>query len=195
MSGSVVIIDGHPDPDPARFCHALADSCENGAKASGHEGHIIRLAELEFPLLRSAADFEKGQLPESLEAARQVFTKADHLVFIYPLWLGDMPALMKAFLEQMFRPGIAIENREQGFPKQLLRGKRATILVTMGMPAVAYRVWFFSHTLKSFRRNVLQMCGVKPVKEVLIGGIGSLSTAKARYWLKYAETTGAGKVL
>ena len=31
---------------------------------------------------------------------------AEHLVFLFPLWLGDMPAVLKGFLEQLMRPGF-----------------------------------------------------------------------------------------
>ena len=30
-----------------------------------------------------------------------------YLVLFFPLWLGDMPALLKGFLEQVARPGFA----------------------------------------------------------------------------------------
>lgn len=33
---------------------------------------------------------------------------ADHIVFLYPLWLGHMPALLQAFLEHALRLGIAL---------------------------------------------------------------------------------------
>ena len=39
---------------------------------------------------------------------------AQHLVLMFPLWLGDMPALMKAFLEQVARPGLAGPVRAEG---------------------------------------------------------------------------------
>jgi putative NADPH-quinone reductase len=56
-----------------------------------------------------------------------------------------MPALLKAFIEQVMRPGIALEYREHGFPKGLLAGRSARIIVTMGMPALIYRWYFRAH--------------------------------------------------
>lgn len=32
----LLLIDGHPDPDPARFGHALADAYAAGAAEAGH---------------------------------------------------------------------------------------------------------------------------------------------------------------
>jgi putative NADPH-quinone reductase len=49
-----------------------------------------------------------------------------------------MPVLLKAFLEQVMRPGVALECRKHGFPRGLLAGHSARLVVTMGMPALIY---------------------------------------------------------
>lgn len=41
---------------------------------------------------------------------------AEHIVFFFPLWLGDMPASLKGFLEQVARPGFAILREKGGSP-------------------------------------------------------------------------------
>jgi len=93
-------------------------------------------------------------------------------VILYPLWLGDMPALLKGFLEQLLRPGFAIK-AGAGLGAGLLRGKSAHLVVTMGMPALFYRFYFGSHSVKSFERNILKLVGVKPVRHTLIGSVES----------------------
>jgi putative NADPH-quinone reductase len=54
-------------------------------------------------------------------------------------WHGTMPALLKGFLEHIFRPGFAMEYRKDSFPKRLLAGRSARVIVTMGMPVLMYR--------------------------------------------------------
>ncbi|GEM_PF-6621669 len=80
----------------------------------------IDLARLDFPLLRTQQEFETGQLPATLVPARDAIVAARHVVLVFPLWHGTMPALVKAFLEQVMRPGVALEYREHGFPRRLL---------------------------------------------------------------------------
>ena len=93
----ILILNGHPDVASKRLCHALAESYAAGARIAGHEVRRIDVAALEFNILRTQADFEKGQAPPSIVAAQLDIQWADHLCFVFPLWLGDMPALLKAF--------------------------------------------------------------------------------------------------
>ena len=59
----ILIIQGHPDPAGRHFGHALADAYAEGAMAAGHEVRRIEVALLDFPLLRSQADWLKGAVP------------------------------------------------------------------------------------------------------------------------------------
>ena len=170
----VTIIDGHPDPDSRRYCHALAGAYASGAAESGHSVKRITVAELDVPLLRSQCDWEHGMPSNALVAAQQDIAWATHLVIIYPLWLGAMPAMLKAFFEQVFRPGFAIASDPGKMWAKLLTGRSARIVVTMGMPAWLYRWYFFAHSLKSLERNILAFVGIAPIKETLIGGIGAM---------------------
>ena len=86
---------------------------------------------------RDQAEFETGRAPPEIAAAQEAIRRADHLVVIFPLWLGDMPALLKGFFEQTLRPGFAFDYRPNGFPLKHLGGRSARIVVTMGMPAGA----------------------------------------------------------
>jgi len=169
MSKKILIIDGHPDPDRGRFIHALADAYGNGARDSGHEVRRLDIATIDIPILRSRTDWTDGAVPPDIAAAQEAILWAEHIVFLYPLWLGDVPALLKAFLEQVARPGFALE---QGtMPMPLLKGRSARLVVTMGMPAFFYRFFFGAHSVKSFKRNILKLVGIKPVEQTLIGNI------------------------
>ena len=190
MARRIVIIQGHPDPAGDRFCHALADVYADGAEAAGLEVKRIEVAKLEFPLLRTQADFEKGPPPPSVTAAQEAIRWAEHLVIVYPLWLGMMPALLKGFLEQVFRPGFAHRTDARGW-EALLRGRSARIVVTMGMPALVYRWYFGEHGLKSLERSILAFVGIKPTRETLIGMVGSLNERKSKVWLEKLQALGA----
>ncbi|MEO6017695.1 MAG: NAD(P)H-dependent oxidoreductase [Polaromonas sp.] len=182
MSGRILLIQGHPDASQPHLCHALASSYKAGAEGAGHAVRLVNIAELEFPLLRSQKDFETGSAPPSLKPVQDDLLWAEHLVIFFPLWAGDMPALLKGFFEQLLRPGFT--GASVGSPKKkLLSGRSARVVVTMGMPAVIYRWYFRAHSLKSLERNLLGMVGIAPVHETLIGLTGNMSPVEAGKWL------------
>jgi putative NADPH-quinone reductase len=190
-SKRILLIQGHPDATGGHFCHALAGAYAEGAAAAGHALRCIDVAQLDFPVLRSVADWEKGALPGSLIAAQQGIEWAQHLLVLFPLWLGDMPALLKAFLEQVARPGFAFhDDGNGGFGKKGLTGRSARVVVTMGMPALVYRYYFRAHSLKSLERNVLGFVGIAPVHETLIGMVDKLKPADSAKWLAKMRALG-----
>ena len=191
MAKHIVMIQGHPDSTERHFCHALADEYAKGAEDGGHEIRRIDVATLSFPLLRTNEDFERGQPPEAIRAAQDTVAWAEHLVIVFPLWLGEMPALLKGFFEQVLRPGFAFDYGASGhMPHKKLSGKSARVLVTMGMPAFIYCWIFRAHGLKVFTRSMLGFCGIGPVKSTLIGNINGMKEHERMGWLDEARGLG-----
>ncbi len=110
----IAIIQGHPNPEGNRYCHALAKAYIMGAEPSGHTVKVIDIAQIEIPILRTQDDFDNGEPSDAIKQAQDIIKWAEHLVIIYPLWLGSMPAYLKAFMEQLFRPGFAANKSSGG---------------------------------------------------------------------------------
>lgn len=193
MSKSIVVIDGHPDPDPARLCHALAAAYSEGAQAAGHRVVHLTLARIAIDPVRTRADWEDGVPGPAVRDCQHAVGAADHLVIIYPLWLGSMPALLKAFFEQVFRPGFAVKRDRMQWRAGLLQGKSARVVVTMGMPAFAYRWFFGAHSLKTLKRNILSFSGIGPIRNTLIGNVeGCSAESRTRLLATMRELGHAG---
>ncbi len=190
MTKKIAIIDGHPDRDGARFIHALADSYADGAVSASHEVRRINVADLCLPTLASRAEWQDQPPTPAVAKVQEIIAWADHLLILYPLWLGDMPATLKSFFEQVMRPGFAFHYRENKLPKKGLKGKSARIVVTMGMPALFYRLVYGAHSVKSLKRNILNFVGIKPVECTLIGNVES-STKDRKEWLRELRKLGA----
>lgn len=167
----IAIIDGHPDSDPGRFIHALSSAYADAAREAGHEVRVIETAKTGIDVLRSSKEWEKSEPSAEVKAAQETFVWADHVVILFPLWLGALPALLKGFFEQVFRPGFAIGAGKRTLSPGLLKGKSGRVVVTMGMPGLFYRLFFFAHSLSSLRRNILYFVGIKPVRETVIGTV------------------------
>jgi len=179
----ILLVNGHPDAGARHLIHALIEAYADGAQAAGHALRRVDVAALDFPLLRSQHDWEHGALPPSLQSAQDDIAWAQHLVLCFPLWLGDMPAVLKGFLEQVARPGFAFKKGgDNPFGHKGLTGRSARVIVTMGMPALLYRWYFRAHSVKSLERNILGFVGIAPVHQTLIGMVEQLGEAGVAKW-------------
>ncbi|MBA1156265.1 NAD(P)H-dependent oxidoreductase [Microvirga mediterraneensis] len=179
----IAIIQGHPTPGGGHFCHALAEAYAEGALGSGHQVRIVPVADLDFPLLCEKADWDRARPPSAIAEAQETMAWAEHLVIVYPLWLGGMPALLKGFLEQALRPAFMSGGKAGGDWKTALNGRSSRIVVTMGMPALVYRWYFGAHSLKSLKRSILSLVGIGPNRHTLIGRIEGMNDGKRKAWI------------
>jgi len=191
MPKRILIVDGHPDSRTGRYVHALAKAYFDGARQAGHEVRSIIVSEVDFPLLRTSTDYQEREAPAAIRQCQELLAWAEHVVILFPLWLGSMPALLKGFLEQTLRPGFAFaEASGHGLPQKLLSGRSVRIIVTMGMPALFYRWYFRAHSLKSLQRNILRFCGFRPVNACVVGMVENMSQAQRGIWLGRVQELG-----
>jgi putative NADPH-quinone reductase len=185
----ILIIQGHPDPAGGHLCRALALAYRQGAEEAGHTVETIDVALLQVEFLRSKAQQETGALAPDMVVAQEKIRAAQHLVLIHPLWLGDMPALLKAFLEQVIRPGFAYDPQRRPFAGMLLTGRSARVIITMGMPVWWYRFVYRAASLAVLRIGILRFVGIRPVRSTLIGMVGAPGF-DAEIWLERMRALG-----
>lgn len=193
MSRPVLIVQGHPDCAHQHLCHALAAAYADGAAAAGHPVEHLEPARLALPLVTSPEEWQCASPDPRVAEAQQAILRARHLVFVYPLWLGDMPAMLKGFLEQVARPAFAIDPASRNpLRAGLLRGRSARLVVTMGMPAPVYRWIYRAHAVRLMRRNILGFVGVAPVRTTLVGAAGNMQPSEVERWCARMRRLGAG---
>lgn len=192
MGKRILIIQGHPDGAHRHLCHALAAAYADGARAAGHSVETVDAGRLHFPLVSDPRRWQDDPAPEALQPAQQAIAHAEHIVLVFPLWLGDMPAQLKGFLEQVLRPGFALA-RAPANPMRagLLGGRSARIVVTMGMPASFYRWFYRAHGLRLLRRNILAFVGIRPVAATVVGEAGAMPTDRVARWCARLSRLGA----
>ena len=185
----IMIVIGHPQK--STLCEALGNAYKNGAESAGHEAKIFHLADMRFdPILREGYRREQALEPD-LRAAYDALAACDHLVLVFPLWCGDMPALMKGFIERILQPDlIARENSEHAMNWSIFKNKTARIVMTMGMPVSIYRFWYRGHALKLLTRNILNFIGIKPVRHTLFGMVGTSNHQARDEWIEQVRRLG-----
>jgi len=184
----IMIVVGHPQS--RTLCGGLAEAYRGGAESAGHEVRLFVLANMTFdPILRDGFRQEQPLEPD-LRAAYECMTACDHLVFVFPLWCGDMPALMKGFIERILQPDlIHRQNTETAMNWSIFKNKTGRIIMTMGMPVSIYRFWYRGHALKLLTRNILNFIGIKPVHHTLFGMVGTSKETREK-WLEQVRQLG-----
>jgi putative NADPH-quinone reductase len=189
MAQNILVIDGHPDSASTRYCHALAIAYAEGARTMGKQVRLLKLADLTVEPLRNAQEFAAPPQDAGVLAARDDLKWAAHIVLVFPLWMGAMPARLRAFFEQAARGGFVAEVGAMGW-KPHLRGKSARIIVTMGMPVFAYRLMFGGHGVKALERSILGFAGMGPIRETLFGAIEAVDDAERLRRIEHVRALG-----
>jgi putative NADPH-quinone reductase len=179
---NILIINGHPNP--ASFNFALAEAYKKGALKSDAKVETITIANLKFnPNLQFGYQKRTELEPDLLESWEKI-KRADHLVWIHPVWWGGLPAITKGFIDRLFLPGMAFQYRENSvWWDKLLKGKTAHIITTVDQPGWYYRLFFGRPSVNQLRKSTLEFCGVKPVKVSYIGVIKTSNSNQKEKWL------------
>jgi len=110
---------------------------------------------------------------------------ADRVVFVYPDWWGGPPAIMKGFLDRVFRPGIAYGFREADFwdddAPGLFTRKRFDVFVTTDAAETENtETW---PPAQVWKKNVLEFCGVNDAEVHVFWNLRHSSYAQRKAWL------------
>ncbi len=188
-SKKILILNAHPDKNS--FCAALSEQYLKGAKKVTAEVKLIHLIDLNFNLiLKNRQNPEKDLEPDLLEIQKDI-KNAEHLVFVYPTWWGTYPALLKGFIDRVFLSGFAYKSKENSLLwNKLLTGKTARIIVTMDTPKWYYYLFYGKPGHNSIKKNILEFCGIKPVKITTLTPIKKSTGQTRNKWLEKIEKLG-----
>ncbi len=189
MGKRILVILGHPKSDS--FCGALANSYVEGAKEAGNEVQLISLGNLSFDPVLHNGYATIQELEPDLVAGQTAITSAQHIVFVYPIWWGAMPALLKGFVDRIFLPGFAFKYREGSHLwDRLLSGRSAHLLVTMDTPPWYFRWVYRMPGHNQMKRTILEFSGIKPVTVSSFGPVKDSKSEKREKWLAQAYSYG-----
>lgn len=186
----ILVVNGNSKD--SSLCHSLTDAYAQGAIESGHEVDVIHLSSMEFQSVsRSGYENPQDLEPDLIDLQNKI-REASHLVFVYPVWWGSTPALMKGALERVLLPSFAFKYEKGSlFQKKLLKGKSARLIVTMDTPPWYYKLVYGAPSHKMMKRTVLEFCGIKPVKLTEFGSVINSQEKDRLKWLEKARELGA----
>jgi putative NADPH-quinone reductase len=174
MSRNILVVNGHPDPRPERFCAALCDAYAAGALARGCATRRLDVGALNLAALSAAHDEDPDW--ESVEQAFRLVRAADRLAIVYPLWADGPPVELRQMFDYVSRLGAHLA------PSAPHKTAKARVVVTTGLPAFLYRGKLKDDALR----------GVEASEPTFIGSVEAISCAQRMRWLEqmhgYGET-------
>lgn len=153
-----LIITAHPNPQG--FTHKIAKKYIEGLQINWNNYELINLytTSLQQSFLKLDEKNQALDDPHRKTFQNQI-TWADELVFIGPMRRGDLPSIIKNFIEVNFTSGFAFSYEKEGALKHLI-GKKSKIYITAAAPHFFYQIlWPFYYILWSQIR--LWYCGIK----------------------------------
>ncbi|MGN6486613.1 MAG: NAD(P)H-dependent oxidoreductase [Devosia sp.] len=178
----IYVLLGHPDTDS--FNGALADAYCAAATAAGHEVRRQNIGELQFdPILHHG--YRRVQpLETDLIAAQANLSWCQHWAVFYPVWWGNVPALLKGFFDRTLYSEFAYRyHDEDPLWDKLLKGRSGRIVTTSDAPAAWLWLQYRNSDLNAVRRATMEFCGVSPVRVTRIDRMKYLDTTQRQAWL------------
>ncbi len=186
---NVLVIQGHPDEESYNV--ALGRAYIKGARAAGAAVEELVVSELPFDPNLHFGYRKRTELEPCLLKAQELIRWADHLVIVYPIWWGSLPALLKGFFDRVFLPGFAFKKREGSlFWDKYLTGKSARIICTADQPGWFYRLRYQRPSYYALKALTLEYCGIKPVRTTFIGPIRLSKDTFRASWLEKVQKLG-----
>jgi len=189
MKKKLAIVVGHPDEESFNF--AVAEAYKRGALHSGADVREIVIRNLTFNPNLQFGYRKRTELEPDLIASQETLKWADHIVWIYPVWWGSVPAIMKGFLDRVLLPGFAFKKREGSvWWDKYFTGRTARLICTMDQPTWYYTLFNGSPSHKAMKKLTMKFIGVNNVKITSIGPIRLSKDEFRKKWLAKIEKMG-----
>ena len=188
---NILIILGHPDN--RSFNHAIADTCRNRLVENGHSVLFHDLYREGFNPITDVNEIPKqGKIDNLIKTHCDNLKDSDGIVIIHPNWWGQPPAILKGWIDRVFRPGVAYEFEEgdsgEGLPIGLLKAKVGLVFNTSNTNEERENN-IFKDPLETIWKNcIFSFCGVKQFDRRMFRIVVTSDLNQRQIWLNEAKT-------
>ena len=186
----ILVVLGHPGP--GSFNHAIAETAVRVVRDEGHEALFHDLHQEGFDPVLPADEIERdADLDPAVSGHCRDLVAADGIIIVHPNWWGQPPAVVKGWIDRVFRPGVAYEFLEgdqgEGVPRGLLRAGFALVFNTANTPEARERDVFGDPLETIWRNCIFDLCGVDDFHRRMFGVVVTSSPGQREEWLREAE--------
>lgn len=165
MENKILIIYAHPNTEG--YNKEILRNVLSHLNKKNKEYKLLDLYHMNFnPVLDQDELIIKGGVlsTDTLKFQKDI-SEHNKLIFIYPIWWGSMPAILKGFADKVFSQGFAYKY-VNGRPKGLLKNKEALVFSTSGAPDF-YNFLTCKKFTKRLTKDVLSFCGIKSKSKII----------------------------
>jgi len=182
----ILVVLAHPNP--ASFNAAIAHTVVETLQAGGHDVIFHDLYRENFdPVLPVGEIAKTADLPAVIAQHSAELAAAEGIIIVHPSWWGQPPAILKGWLDRVFRLEVAYRLPGEvgtGNPEGLLRAKIALVFTTSNTPPLR-EIDLYGDPLQNFWQNcVFRVCGVEKFFRKNFAVMGSSTEKQRRSWLK-----------
>ena len=187
----IVIVFNHPYEKS--YCNAILTSVSKGLKKVNHEIDLMHLDNDGFNPVMSKEDLlafvKHNPIDPQVIDYNERLKKADHLIFIFPIWWDLMPATTKGFIDRVLSPGVVYDHHPRGYGLiPLLKNlKGVTIITTMNKPKWMYSLIVGNLIRKAMIKSVFKTMGYKNIDWISFASVKSVTQEKRVKWLTDLE--------
>lgn len=186
----ILLVVAHPNR--GSFNRAIADAALQVLQGNRHNVIFHDLYEEGFdPILPDEEIAKDAQLGQTIEKHCSELATADGIVIVHPNWWGQPPAILKGWVDRVFRPGVAYEFLEgdsgEGVPIGLLKAKVAIVFNTSNTPQER-ELRAFGDPLETLWKNcIFDLCGVKQFCRRMFGVVVTSTQKEREEWLREVQ--------
>jgi putative NADPH-quinone reductase len=187
----VLVIIAHPNP--MSFNHALARQARQTLEEAGHRVIFHDLCAEGFDPCPERGEIA-GDVVEDpvIQTHCREVQAAEGLVIVHPNWWGQPPAVLKGWIDRVFRAGVAYRflagDNGEGVPQGLLKIKTAVVFNTSNT-AEDREQTVMKDPLETLWKNcILQFCGVQTVQRRMFSIVVTSSAAQRQNWIQDVQT-------
>nr|WP_202626718.1 NAD(P)H-dependent oxidoreductase [Steroidobacter agaridevorans] len=180
------------NPSSKSLSHAMASAAEQVLVARGYETAFHDLyAERFDPIQPTGEDGNVGSSNMLVEQHCSELARADLILVFHPNWWGQPPAILKGWIDRVFRLNTAYAYPDgvgfEGVPVGLLRARIAIVVNTSNTPAEREAAAFGDPLETLWKKCIFGLCGVTNVVRRVYGPVSGSTAPQRAAWL--AEIT------
>lgn len=179
---NTLIVTAHPSSKG--FTHKIAVRYKQAAENNWKLVEIMDLYAEENAQPFLSFEDVKSDFPADdivMNKVHEKITNADEIVMVAPIWWGQVPAIMKNFIDRNFGAGFAFKYEKWWKVTWLLKWKIAKVFLTCDAPGFIYKFFPFANRLTwYFGMYVFGFCGMKVSKVQIFDHMHKHKSSEAR---------------